>query len=404
MKLRHLFYLLLICSSCARSKHANRENNFQSEIFIKDSAVYYPIKDNRIKVDLHNTQKASLFDYFTHVELIPLETSDDILIGRLNKVTFHQDRYYVLDRRRIIHVFDGAGKFIYRIDKSGQGPGEYNMAYDFAINPFTGYLDLLDPLGYIFSYDLSGNFVKKSDNLISDSELTAIQNLELLSEKIYAFRVSNPVDELTLAYYDIETKTIQVQEYKNFSRHYPFKLNHYNGRWYISSTFDNVVYALEPDSLIEAFTLDFGKLNYKLAEDVFPRELRASLGLSLAPASVVWAKLLEITEKYPYKIFNLGQNNRYVIVRIDKKTDEFVYLFYDKSTHESKVINRFEESVGFLPVTVTNEYVLSYCNHEDLDKHITAEMLDEANRQKFKDLMNAKEEENPVIIKYYFKK
>jgi len=30
-------------------------------------------------------------------------------------------------------------------------------------------------------------------------------------------------------------------------------------------------------------------------------------------------------------------------------------------------------------------------------------MLDETNQQKFEDLINAKEEENPVIIKYYFK-
>ena len=55
------------------------------------------------------------------------------------------------------------------------------------------------------------------------------------------------------------------------------------------------------------------------------------------------------------------------------------------------------------PKIVTNEYVLSFCNHGELEKYVTREMLDEVNRQKFDDLMNAKEEENPIIIKYYFK-
>ena len=78
-------------------------------------------------------------------------------------------------------------------------------------------------------------------------------------------------------------------------------------------------------------------------------------------------------------------------------------LMYDKSTQECKFIARLEESVRFCPKIVTNEYVLSFCNHGELEKYVTREMLDEVNRQKFDDLMNAKEEENPIIIKYYFK-
>jgi len=37
------------------------------------------------------------------------------------------------------------------------------------------------------------------------------------------------------------------------------------------------------------------------------------------------------------------------------------------------------------------------------DKYIKKEMLDEPNRKKFEELVNAKEEMNPIIIKYYFK-
>ena len=62
-----------------------------------------------------------------------------------------------------------------------------------------------------------------------------------------------------------------------------------------------------------------------------------------------------------------------------------------------------QKEVDFLPRKVTNEYVLSCCYHAELENYVTEDMLDEINRQKFKDLMNEKKEMNPVIIKYYYK-
>ncbi len=84
-------------------------------------------------------------------------------------------------------------------------------------------------------------------------------------------------------------------------------------------------------------------------------------------------------------------------------SDASVYLIHDKSTNECKYIERFTESVDFLPRKVSNEYVLSWCSHRGvLENYFSEEMLDETNRQKFIDLMNSKEGMNPIIIKYYF--
>ena len=48
-------------------------------------------------------------------------------------------------------------------------------------------------------------------------------------------------------------------------------------------------------------------------------------------------------------------------------------------------------------------FALSWCDHGTLEKYVSEGMLNENNRQKFRDLVNAKEEMNPVIIKYFFK-
>ena len=86
MKLRYLFYLLLICFSCNRSKSLGDFNTIQ--------------------VDLTNPQVVSLFDYFSHIELIPLETNENSVLGWfMDKIIFHQNRYYVFDERKINVLF-----------------------------------------------------------------------------------------------------------------------------------------------------------------------------------------------------------------------------------------------------------------------------------------------------------
>lgn len=114
-----------------------------------------------ILVDLDQPEKASLFDYFRSIEVIPLETSSDILIQGITKVVAHQDYYYALDKPLcLIFVFDKTGKFLFKIGTRGQGAGEYAFIEDFNINPFSGNIEILEPYGRIHTYDLSGKFIE----------------------------------------------------------------------------------------------------------------------------------------------------------------------------------------------------------------------------------------------------
>lgn len=68
----------------------------------------------------------------------------------MDQVVFHGKRIYTLDYlQSVLHVFDDTGKFIFKINKRAQGPGEYIFLHRFIINPITGYLDLLVPQCFI---------------------------------------------------------------------------------------------------------------------------------------------------------------------------------------------------------------------------------------------------------------
>lgn len=392
MKINHLLVLLIICSSCNRAKQIHMAEESKDGTTPPDSYVYYPIQDDRIIVDLDKKQKASLFDYFSHIELIPLETSDDILVGYSEDIVSYQNRYYIFDRKlAVVQIFDHNGKFISLIDKRGQGPGEYTANLtSIYLNPFTGNIDITD-MGCIYSYDLTGKHVRTIPR--SEDASGFYWNLIALSDNLYVCHILilNNLDTHKINYYDVKENKIIHKDYEEdkFLNNYAFlpsvpPFYEYNGKYYFYRLADNETYEVGLDSLKRAYTWDFGKYNYD------PKKLN----LPNDPSGIT---------TLPYRMDMQGQNNRYVIAYIYQGTDEGAYLIYDKSIDECKYIQHFSESVDFIPRKITNEYVLTWYEHGELENYITEDMLDENNRKKFHTLLNASEEMNPVIVKYYFK-
>lgn len=70
-----------------------------------------------------------------NVEYIPLETTDNSLLGSVNKVLFRNDHFYVLDKRSGgVYVFDRKGNFLSSIVKPGEGPEEYIELMDMDVD------------------------------------------------------------------------------------------------------------------------------------------------------------------------------------------------------------------------------------------------------------------------------
>ena len=93
-------------------------------------------------------------DFITHIEYIPLETTDDILINAHPTIVV-ADKYIIVKTINECFLFSkDTGKFIRKVGNRGQGPGEYHSTSGF-INPakktiyFTGWNgDLIE-----FSFD-----------------------------------------------------------------------------------------------------------------------------------------------------------------------------------------------------------------------------------------------------------
>ena len=85
-------------------------------------------------VDLLNgtPKTATMNDVFSDVKKIPLETSEEILIGHMSSVTPYKD-YLIVGHDGICSLFDKDGRYIRQIGSKGQGPDEYVSISNIAV-------------------------------------------------------------------------------------------------------------------------------------------------------------------------------------------------------------------------------------------------------------------------------
>jgi hypothetical protein len=98
--------------------------------------------------------------YATDVSYI-LPDPKEILIGDIDKIEFHKDKLYILDRKdKSIFIINNQGRLIKKIHNVGRGPGEYQEIFDFSTDSKNEKIVVGVPLKIQY-YDLNGNFIEE---------------------------------------------------------------------------------------------------------------------------------------------------------------------------------------------------------------------------------------------------
>jgi hypothetical protein len=109
-----LFFASCIIFACTEEKKRSNADNI----------IYFDTKTCAEKYDMKDLTDGTF-------SIIPLEATDDCLISQIDKIEIKNNRIYVMDKlAQSVYVFDMAGKYLNKIYKHGQGPGEYvNLSY-----------------------------------------------------------------------------------------------------------------------------------------------------------------------------------------------------------------------------------------------------------------------------------
>jgi hypothetical protein len=112
-----------------------------------------------IKAETSNLSSLDLSKISTFHSIIPLETSEDCLIGKIEKVFILDSTLVVWDSKsNNILVFDLEGRFKHNISKKGAAPQEYVRIYD--LYAYNDTIQILDTGSrHILVYDVQGDFI-----------------------------------------------------------------------------------------------------------------------------------------------------------------------------------------------------------------------------------------------------
>ncbi len=220
------------------------------------------------------------------VRYVRLELTDQSIIGSIDKVIVFENQIYILDRQTAsLMVYDSEGKFLFKILKIGQGPGEYVQLDFFDIDREKKQIVLTDLMNYwIMRYDLEGNYISRQKIPYWSEGVAPIHNKGIALYANFRNNKEQLEDEYNLLYLDSLMRVEKAffsynsSNFENplvrFSIPQGGSFYYYNNDFYFFSSIESVVYQVAPQGLISKYRFDFGKDNFDLSYLDNPNKLK----------------------------------------------------------------------------------------------------------------------------------
>ena len=223
-----------------------------------------------ITIDLYNKSDLDIHQLVSELSFIPLETSDEFVIGNIDKLLYFDNKYIIADRTtHNIFVFSDSGKFISKIGSQGKGPFEYLTLRDIAINTTDSSLNVLagtNPVR-IIKYSLDNEHISdfKLSNLNADKFTLSCNNFILYNSypthknSGYSLTIVDNDGDIISQYLPFNHYTDTYYDYCNFYS--------YNNYKHFNMLLDYNIYRISPQNIVsKCYYFDFGEL--KLPEEV----------------------------------------------------------------------------------------------------------------------------------------
>lgn len=341
-------------------------------------------------------QTVSFKDLFSTIRLIPLETNDSCLLIGIDKLICFEERFYVLDvQRPALYIFSKSGNFIQQISRKGNGPGEYNMIYDFYVDENERKIGLLSPYGYLLIYDLNGVFLEKrglpvKPNYYSVSDMDA-KSIALWSCVDKSEKGITVLEKDSFSIMNAFWNNDRIFDMGNMKPFY-----RYRGELYFTTAYQNIVYKLKQDSITPAYQWDFGKggIHESLLQKYLDIENDSERNNRL---------LNDLSDgTFPFLMNSHNQNDMYYYVSLQKglgNKRKYINVFYRKADGKSFVFEKTSEGMSLHPLTFTEDYIISAINVNECDS-----FKNYLSTEDYSILKSYTSEDNIILVRFDFRK
>ena len=374
IKIQIVFICFCLISGC---KHSG-SNNIQIE-----GAEHIVVHPESYQDKIHYSQ---LFDTVRYVKL---ETQDDILLASIAKIQFFKTNFYILDSRlNILFVFSETGKFIRKIGKIGNGPGEYHRIADFDLNNDRIYL--FDPNRNILEYDLSGNYIENHPLRRMGTSIAVNHSFFYVSTCNFPSEEGNYQLLIMNNYGKDFCGGIPLKQEKLIGACKVYETGNafcaYNNETLFFSPFSTIIYSITRDSIYAKYNIDFGDVN--IPNDFFYNYTIDDLK----------------DRPYAYGLNSFWENDICFSFNLRVK-DQFKNACYFKN-EKKIVIGDFYDDIAFcFPnlLTSNNDFALGFRFADELHDEYD-HVKEKENNVMLKHIVSEiMPDDNPVVFLYYFK-
>ena len=313
---------------------------------------------------------------------IPLETTDESVIGSVNRIIPVQDGFFIFDASKRVSFFDAEGRFVRRIASKGQGPGEYIDLFGFDLSEEERLLYLFDTSRQILVYTFDNTFVRsiRLDVLYISFMKTSWGYIAYKSPIMQSrFNAEKYEKEMpVLVSLDEDGKVLNVLQYGNFNStqnlpmiiHAMFKKH--NGQYYYYPEFQDTIYSVQVDKIVPEYILSKGRYRITMDDIETLDNWRVSLSQGLM-------------------LTNFVIDNHRLILWCRRRNNMETYL-YDFSSGKlsgiSEIVNDMDHSCNFSPLMIYQ--------HQWIEVRDASGILKES-KELPAALKNLDSEDNPVI-------
>lgn len=392
---KNIFFLLIIvlagCTSGSKNKSLNDDVKLLQIDWdqVSDAIDYSPMVEDSILI-------------------IPLETTNECLIGEVTKLLYQNNLIYIVDNiSKSIFVFDMSGKLKKKVHSAGNGPGEYTNISYFTVHGTD--MILFDHfMNKFLFYDASGKFIREKN--IGDIWTS---DLFCMGDKLY---LPNNQSSSKSGFYHLYT--IDLKNSDKIKKYLPFAEPQSNQGWSI----DFYYAQLENEALLCFFPYD--EL-YNVQNEEVSLLYKIDFGNKRLPKQYIegdgtTALRTAIRDKYVTGVERVRQSHKYILLQFSDSKNDYMTI-YNKETGEMQTTKNLQNSLlGNLSLqflgekfTIQDEKIIQCYDAdywhifgsseyvESKDTHFYTEEL----RQKFLKLVQTDgSESNPIILIQKLKK
>ena len=325
IKILLISFILLHIVCCNNNKHSNTAN-MQKIVLTENSFV--------------NSQT----DLMKDIRYVQLQTSDDCLINEVTELYCTSKEIFIFDIfTQSVYVFDYSGRYLRKLHKVGQGPGEYSMMSSVSVNEQTKRLSIVDLGKCVMYYDIN------SFDYLGEQKIDAVSIEEVEDGKYVTFN-SLPVtrDDVQYNYFvlkygvkgNIERQYIPIDFTSGYLMRPAHRFYKFDNDLFFYPPFTSQVYKITEGSCTVCYDIQYGNLSYPSIDFLNSTEKRGENYIKKLYEEhyIYFTQILE-SRNFLVSTFNVGK--RCYLGLYDKKKNNGFYMFRKEYNKASNSIDYF---------------------------------------------------------------